>query len=161
VLPLLLSHAGSCQEQLSLAAQLLPLSSNMRQLLGGSASGGMQLRVTAHTWPRARQVSAWLRKYGPLVASLELDAVVCCCELDASKASTAVMDAVSTTAAGGQQVRQGWVRRQLLHSRAGSVCMHHACTCMHAQYLFFLGTEPGDLDAKTTCCAVPAVCLLS
>lgn len=111
MLQLLLSHAGSLQDQLSLAAQLLPLSSTMLQLLGGTASGGMQLRVIAHSWPRVRQVSAWLRKYGCLVASLQLDAVVTCCQLDASKASTAVLEAFNTTAAGGQgqQVRQGWL----------------------------------------------------
>lgn len=122
VLQLLLSHAGSSQDQLSLAAQLLPLSSNMLQLLGGTASGGMQLSVTAHSWPRVRQVSAWLRKYG-LVASLELDAVVNCCQLDASKASTAVLEAINTTAAGAQQVIRPGCRGRWC--TVGSVRMQH------------------------------------
>lgn len=121
VLQLLLSHAGSSQDQLSLAAQLLPLSSNMLQLLGGTASGGMQLSVTARSWPRVRQVSAWLRKYGRLVASLELEAVVHCCRLDASKASTAVLDATNTTAAGAQQVIRPGCRSRWC--TVGSVCM--------------------------------------
>lgn len=121
MLQLLLSHAGSSQDQLSLAAQLLPLSSNMLQLLGGTASGGMQLSVTARSWPRVRQVSAWLRKYGRLVASLELEAVVHCCRLDASKASTAVLDATNTTAAGAQQVIRPGCRSRWC--TVGSVCM--------------------------------------
>ena len=94
VLHLVLSRS---QEQLALAAHLLPLSSSMPQLLAGC----MQLDVAANTCPRACLAAAWLRKYGCLLTSLKLDAVVDCCAQDAGRANAAVAGA----AAASNQVR--------------------------------------------------------
>jgi hypothetical protein len=95
VLQLVLSHAGSPQGQLTLAAQLLPLSSTMPRLLAGS----MQLVVAANTYPRMQQVANWLRRYGDLVNSLELNAVVDCCGQDARRASKEFSDVMTSTTA--------------------------------------------------------------
>lgn len=98
VLPLVFSHAGSPKDQLALATHLLPLSSTMPQLLAGR----MQLAVAANTWSRVQHVAGWLCRYGCLVSSLALDAVVDCCDQDASRTNAAVLDAITTTAANFQ-----------------------------------------------------------
>ena len=95
MLQLALSHAGGPKDQLCLAAQLLPLSRAMPQLLAGR----MQLAVAANTWPRVEQVVGWLRSYGCLVTGLDLDAAVDCCDQDASRANKAVLDAITSAAA--------------------------------------------------------------
>lgn len=94
VLQLVLTYAGSPTNQLMLAAQLLPLSSSMPQLLAGR----LQLVVAASTWPRVQQVASWLRRYGDMVTSLQLNAVVDCCDQDARKANAALQDALRSTA---------------------------------------------------------------
>lgn len=105
MLPLVLSHAGGPNDQLGLAARLLPLSSTMPQLL---LAGRMQLAVAANTWPRVQQVASWLRRNGCLVSGLDLDAVVDCCDHDAGRANAAVLDAITSTSANFQVRTQGY-----------------------------------------------------
>jgi hypothetical protein len=94
VLQLVFSHAGSAKDQLTLAAQLLPLNSTMPHVLAGR----MQLVVAANTWPRVQQFTSWVHHYGGIVSSLELDVVVDSCVQDAESANAAALDAIITTA---------------------------------------------------------------
>lgn len=102
-LQLAISHAHSNQQQLELTAQLLPVCSSMPQLLSSS----LQLEVVANTARRAIAFAEWLRKYGDVLNSLDLDAAVDCCTKDARDCSQAVAGALST-AANTNQVRVCW-----------------------------------------------------
>jgi hypothetical protein len=131
VLQLVFSHASSPKDQLTLAAQLLPLSSTTPQLF----SGQMHLVVAANTWPKVQQVATWLRRYGGLVASLELDAVVDCCGQDACRANKELSDVMTSTRA-NFKVRQDQLIAQHFplfsqgHTHLTTASQHH-CGSRH------------------------------
>jgi hypothetical protein len=121
VLQLMLSHAGSPRNQLTLAAQLLPLSSTMPQLLAGR----MQLVVAANTWPKVQQVATWLRRYGGLVTSVDLNAVVDCCGQDACRANKKLLNVMSS-------MTTNFKVRQDLLTASYCYCSHDTITLLPA-----------------------------